>query len=121
MDEFSEPKTRKEIKDALGISEENIDFYTQMGMIVKSGKIKLRYKLKMHNYILERGTVFKYCFEDGFMDELREFVTIVKHKSDVRVIKVSELTQEERKRYENNINNAKEPIDIEEKDTTIEE
>lgn len=105
-EEMSDVLTKKEIKKILGLSDENFDFYSSSDWIVKAGKSSFRYWLKMHNMILERGTVFKYCFEDSFIDEFKEFVEIVKHKSPVKILKPSDISEEDRKRYEGNLKKA---------------
>lgn len=109
-DQLSEPKTKKEIKKEFDISDENFDFYHHMEVIVKlkdDPKGKFRHKMKMYDMLLERGTVFKYSFEDHFQEELREFVNTVKHTGKVHFLKPSDISQEDLERYQKNLDNER--------------
>lgn len=94
---FSEPLTRRDIKKILGLNEENFSFYVKWGHIKKATKGKFKYALKMHDMILERGTVFKYCFEDSYEDDLKEFGEVVKHTGKCKTWSRDEIPVLEKK------------------------
>lgn len=90
--------TKAELKKALGLSDENFDFYVDMGMIKKAGRNNYTYTKVMDDMFLEKGTVFKYSFDDSYIEDMREFKKIVKHTGKVKQYTPEEIEEYKRKR-----------------------
>lgn len=100
--------TKKEIMKKLGISDESFGFYTKMGKIWKVGRNKFSYSKKLERQILEKSTVFKYSFNDGFIEDQREFLKSIKYTGKCKKFSKKEIKElEEKMRLEGKLNKEK--------------
>lgn len=75
---------KNEIRKRYGLSDENIDFYTQMGLIEEIKKDQYKVKKKIDSMTLDKKTVFKYCFEDNWIDDIKDFAKSVQYGGKVK-------------------------------------
>ena len=89
----------------LGISQEVFDFYVDMEKIRKVGRNKYEYDDNLEHQILDKGTVYKYSFNDNFLEDSREFIEQVKHTGKVRRFSKEEIKAlEEKMKQEGRLN-----------------
>jgi predicted site-specific integrase-resolvase len=89
----------KEIKKKYGLSNEVINFYIKIGKIMKvKRKNTVYYTIAkdFDNLMLEKGTVYKYCFSDTWKDDLKDYINFKKYTSPVRKLSKKEIKEYEK-------------------------
>ena len=100
---------KKDIRKKLGLSSESFNFYVQMGKIwkLKNKKDEWDYDKKLEDQILEKNTVYKYYFNDGWKDSIKSFKQQIMHTGKVKVYSKEEIEKYQRKKEEKNENKKK--------------
>jgi hypothetical protein len=95
-----EKMTKKELQKKFGLSSENFNFYIQMKMIWKKKRKKneWEYDNRLEYWVLEKSSVFKYCFNDNFREHMKQFRNVIKYTGPVKVYTKEEIAEYERKR-----------------------
>lgn len=93
---------KNDIKKKYGLSDENIEFYTQMGLMEEIKKGQYKVKKKIDSMLLDKKTVFKYCFEDNWLDEIKDFAKSVQYGGKVKRYSKEEIDEMNRKLREQN-------------------
>jgi len=95
---------KKIIRKKLGLSSETFNFYVKSGEIwvIKGKKDEWDYNRELENQILEKSTVYKYCYSDNWREHIKLFEQTVKHTGKVKVYTREEIEEYQRKKDKKN-------------------
>lgn len=94
MEEYHE-LSKGEIKKKYGLSNETFNFYLSVGLIKESINDKILFLVdrKADSMHLEKSTVFKYCFEDGWIRDIKTFEENIKYNGKVKYYTEEEIAR----------------------------
>lgn len=101
---------KNEIRKRYGLTDENIDFYVQMGLMEEIKKGQYKIKKKIDTMTLDKKTVFKYCFEDSWVEDMKEFAKVVQHSGKVKIYSKEEIAEMNKKLKKEHEKQAKKSV-----------
>ena len=101
--------TKKEIMKHFGLHKEAFNFYVQMGHIKKTkGKSdEWTYDPRMETWLLDKSSVYKYCFNDYYWRDVMEFKKVIENTGPCKVYTKEEIAEYVRKQEEQKKNPKK--------------